>query len=99
VGALQRFSAVVDTATTLHFVRVDLGTGRSELAHTLATQRDHPALQRAALQAAPELAAWHTFARHPWVAVRGDTVLLGDGRYSPRVEEAWCNFAVPLPGP
>lgn len=91
------FTAVVDSAGALHRVEVNLRTGRSAFVRSLPKNLEHPAVSLDAVRTTPEYRAWRTFARNPFVGEHQGMLVLGDGRYSSRAEDAWCNLVLPLP--
>lgn len=104
-----RFHALVVTGGTIHDVDLDLRTGEARRRTSLERNLDDPLLRHPAVTGTPEHAAWRTFARLPFTAraelaldprapdARTPVLILGDARYAPRPEPAWCNLVVPLP--
>ncbi len=97
-----RFHALVVTGGWIHDVDIDLRSGATSLRTSVERNLDDPALGDPAVTRTPEYEAWRTFARLPFAAraqvdARGPGLILGDARYAPRPEPAWCNLVVPLP--
>ena len=56
---------------------------------------DHPGLRE--VTDTPEYRAWLSFARHPFVALGTDSLVLCDARYGWNGQPSWCNLVVSLP--
>jgi hypothetical protein len=89
-----RFTSRVATAKRVYRLEIDLLRGTSVDPDSLLRALDHPDLKR--VRDTREYAAWKVFARIPFVARQGETLILGDARYDPYVRPSWCNLAVRL---
>jgi len=74
-------------------VRVDLLTGATSFGPPLAQRLDDPVLER--VRMTQRLRAWRTFARVPYVARSGTTVIVGDLRYGyAPAERDWSSLEI-----
>jgi membrane-bound metal-dependent hydrolase YbcI (DUF457 family) len=94
-----RFHALLACGDTIVDVDIDLRSGVVSPRASVARGLDDPALAHPAVTSTPEFAAWRAFARLPFAARSADgrELILGDARYAPRPEKAWCNLGVELP--
>ncbi|MCO5170281.1 MAG: metal-dependent hydrolase [Planctomycetes bacterium] len=92
-----RFRALVATGPWIFDLDVDLRAGEVAPRGGVRRGLDDPLLAHPDVVGSPEHHAWRCFARLPFAARTDDLLILGDARYAPRPERAWCNLAVPLP--
>lgn len=94
-----RFHALLACADRVIDVDIDLRADSVSVRTSILRGLDDPALARPEVTSTPEFAAWRCFARLPFAArsADGEELILGDARYAPRPEKAWCNLAVKLP--
>lgn len=92
-----RFRALIPAGAWIVDLDVDLRTGDVTPRGGVRRGLDDPLLSTPAVQETPEYHAWRCFARLPFAARTDDLLILGDARYAPQPERAWCNLAVPLP--
>ena len=82
----------MQTREHLYYVDVNARTGGLEHGEPLRRNLTDAGVQ--ALRGTAAYQTWQRFARHPFAGQQDGAWILGDGRYSWRVQASWCNLRV-----